>query len=352
MKLVWHADHLIEEDWLRYIFGDLIEDEITDLDLHVFDDDAIHVVSGNWSPMQTYERYFQECRERCKHIILVHVSDEWFSGSYRLYQYFDLVIRWNHTYLASGGGIVTIPLGYPNGTGGSLRPADQRQYAWSFIGEIKSSRIAMAAAFDGFAPQFMTRTDSLASTNPKRLRKAEFDTVLEDTVFAPCPMGNATIDTTRMYESLEFGCIPLVEVRFSLDYYANLLGPNPIPAFRSWREARRYAENAYHDKASLLGKQAEIRNWWQSYKATMSSQVREVIRGPSHALELHRYAAKFRNRFAFIHEPLRIIELLRHQSAGSLLRRLAHPTGPLTRIIADMSGGRFGTPASVVIKDR
>jgi hypothetical protein len=33
-----------------------------------------------------------------------------------------------------------------------------------------------------------------------------------------------------------------------------------------------------------------------------------------------------------LHEPLRLAELLRHQSGSSLLRRIRHPGGPLRRI--------------------
>lgn len=342
MKLVWHADadDLVERDWLRYIFGDVVESEITDFDLTCFEDDTMHVVSGNWAPLPAYDSYFQECRARCRRIILVHVSDEYFSGGYRLYRHFDLVIRWNHTYLAEGSGILTVPLGYPNETGSSMRPVDQRQFAWSFIGGVKSSRIAMLAAFDGLAPQFLNLIIR-GEAGSRRLSKAEYDAALEDTVFVPCPMGNATFDTGRVYEGLEFGCIPLLESRVTLDYYANLFGPHPIPTFRNWAEARRFAENAYQDKSFLLAKQAEISSWWQSYKNEMCAQVREAIRGPSCAPDLQRYAAKLRNRFALVHEPLRIIELVRHQTAGSLLRRLCRPAGPLARIMADASGGKL-----------
>jgi hypothetical protein len=342
MKLIWHADHLIEEDWLRYIFGNVIDSEFVDLDMTCFVDNSVHVVSSLWAPLSAYTDYFKQCRERCKHLVLVHVSDEYFSGGYRLYQYFDLVVRWNHTYLADSPGIVTVPLGYPNGTGHASIPADQRNYAWSFIGQIKSSRIAMAAAFDGFTPQFLTRTDSLAQSNPKRLSKAEFDAVLAASVFAPCPMGNATIDTTRVYESLEFGCIPLVEIRPTLDYYTNLLGPHPMPTFRNWSDARRYAENLFNDKPALLRKQAEIVQWWTNYKSNMCAQTQAAMTGPSHAADLQQFANGWRNRSAALHEPLRLAEILRHQTAGSLARRLARPGGPLKRIVLETL--RIGSP--------
>ncbi|MGD0105374.1 MAG: hypothetical protein ABSC06_15215 [Rhodopila sp.] len=337
MKLIWHEDDLLEQDWLRYLFGDLIETEITDLDLRCFDDNCIHVVSSNRAPLVAYTRYFADCRAQCKRLILVHVSDEWFSGGYKLYEYFDLVIRWNHTYLADHPGIITVPLGYPNATGHSRKPADQRRYAWSFIGEIKSSRIAMAAAFKDFAPQFMLSTDSLSAPTggSRRLSKVAFDRVLEETVFVPSPMGNATMDTCRVYEGLELGCIPILELRPSLDYYTNLFGPNPLPAFHNWSAARRFAEQMFKNPSALLRVQAEICNWWESYKAKICTQVREAISGPSHASDLQHYGAMLRNRIAVVHQPLRIAELLRHQTSSSLLRRLARPGRPLKRIMRD-----------------
>jgi hypothetical protein len=153
--------------------------------------------------------------------------------------------------------------------------------------------------------------------------------------FSPCPMGNATIDTSRVYESLEFGCIPLVELRLSLDYYKNLLGPNPLPAFHDWREARQFMERLIRDKSALLAKQTETMDWWKAYKDGLRTEVREAINGASRAQELQRFSGLVRNRFPLVHQPLRIIELLRHQSAGSLWRRLARPSGPLKRILRD-----------------
>jgi hypothetical protein len=335
MKLIWHADHLSERDWLAFIFGDLVQEEITDLGLTRFDDNSIHVISSNWAPLASYTDYFRQCRIRCKRVVLVHISDEWFSGGYQLYQHFDLVIRWNHSWLTRHPGIVTVPLGYFNDTGSSDRPANQRRHVWSFVGEIKSSRIAMAAALDSLEPKFITRVDSVSNPNGRRLSKAEFNAVLEDTVFSPCPMGNATIDTSRVYESLEMGCIPLVELRFSLDYYKNLLGPNPLPAFHDWRAARQFVERLIRDKPALLAKQTEIMGWWKAYKYRMRTEVREAINGPSRAQELRRFSGLVRNRLPLVHEPLRIVEILRHQSAGSLSRRLVRPIGPLKRILRD-----------------
>jgi hypothetical protein len=334
VKLVWHADNLLEVDWLRDVLGDLVEEECTDLDLACFDDDCIHVVSSNWQPLPAYEDYFRESRARCRRLVLLHTSDEWLSGGYALYRHFDAVIRNFATGLARHEGIWTIPEGYANGTrtAGSVRPITERPYVWSFTGEIKASRIDMASALAGLEPNFLTSTTSIHEDGGRKLSKAEFDDVLENTIFSPCPMGNVILETWRLYESLELGCIPIVETRASIDYFSGLFGPHPIPSFRSWQAARHYVQRALADKPSLLRKQLEVCEWWTAKKQEARRQVRDAATGPSRHAALQRYGALARNRHPILHEPLRLVELLRHQTGTSLMRRIKRPGGPLRRI--------------------
>ncbi len=334
MKLIWHADNLLEVDWVRDILSDVVEEECTDLDLTCYDDDCIHVVSSNWQPLPAYEDYFHECRARCRRLVLLHTSDEWFSGGYALYRHFDAVIRNFATGLTQHEGIWTIPEGYSNGTrtGQAVRPITERPYVWSFTGEIKASRADMADAFAGLQPNFMTSTASIYAGGGKKLSKPEFDSVLDNTIFSPCPMGNAILETWRLYESLELGCIPIVETRASLDYFTYLFGPHPIPSFRSWRAARCYAERALADKSSLREKQLQVLSWWTDKKRDVRNQVRRAVTGPSHHTALRAFGALARNRYPLLHEPLRLMELLRHQSSSSLMRRMKRPGGPLRRI--------------------
>jgi hypothetical protein len=332
MKLIWHIEGLLERDWLLDLFGDLVEEEVIDRALTCFDDDSIHVMSSNFATPAEFDAYFTECRAKCRNLVLFHASDEWFSGSYGLYRHFDHVIRTYHTYLADHGGVLTIPLGYPNGTpvDAASPLAGARKYAWSFIGEFKASRIAMRKAFDGFKPEFITNADS------HRMSKSEFDEVLQSTMFSPCPMGNVMLETWRLYESLELGCIPLIEKRLAIDYYANLLGPNPVPAFHSWNAARRYAEELLADRHGLNLTQGRIRDWWIAHKDRVREQVRATLNGPSQARELQGFAKYIRNRYPAVYQPLRLTELLRHQSIGSLRQRLVRPSGPLKRIVDDV----------------
>ena len=337
MKLIWHADNLLEVDWLRNVLGNLVEEECTDLDLTCFDDDCIHVVSSNWRPLPAYENYFRECRARCRRLVLMHLSDEWFSGGYALYRHFDAVIRNFATDLARHQGIWTIPEGYANGTRtpGSVRPVTERPYVWSFTGEIKASRVDMAEAFAPLKPNFLAGTTSIYQQGGRKLSKAEFDDVLENTVFSPCPMGNVILETWRLYESLELGCIPIIETRATLDYFTGLWGPHPIPSFGRWDAAHHYAERALADKPCLLRQQSDIQGWWKAKKEQVRRQVREAATGPSHRAALQSYGALARNRYPMLHEPLRLGELLRHQTGTTLMRRLKRPAGPLKRIASE-----------------
>ena len=131
----------------------------------------------------------------------------------------------------------------------------------------------MVAALEGIEPAFVARTDSISNASGKRLSKAEYNDLLATPVFAPCPMGNVILDNWRLYESLLFGCIPLVERRLSIDYFANLLGPNPIPSFRTWRDARHYVQTTFSDKRGLLRLQDTIGAWWTAHKAKLRAQV-------------------------------------------------------------------------------
>jgi len=144
------------------------------------------------------------------------------------------------------------------------------------------------------------------------------------------------LETWRLYESLELGCIPLIEKRLAIDYYKNLFGQNPVPAFHSWSAARRYAEELLADSHKLNLAQGRIRDWWIAQKDRVRAQVRTTLSAPSHAGELKHFANYMRNRYIAAYQPLRLAELLRHQSLSSLRQRLVRPAGPLKRIVDDV----------------
>jgi hypothetical protein len=336
MKLVWHfSKEFLETEWIRDLFSEVVDSEVVDLDLKCFDDFTIHAISSKISSAASYGEYFRTCRARCSQILLIHISDEWFSGGYDIYQYFDGVVRIYGSYLTTWSGILTIPLGYTNDTRhpSVIRPTSQRKYAWSFTGEIKASRQAMMQAFKTFSPSFSLPTASIDVPGGK-ISKSKFDEILEDSVFSPCPMGNVLADTWRLYESLELGCIPLIERRLTLDYFTTLFGSHPLPVFKSWTDARDFAEHLFCHKDDLALKQLTIATWWRDYKTMLRANIKDLA-ATSHSLQLRQFGTFKRNQHRLLHEPLRLIELLRHQTVSTLALRLSRPVGPFKRIMRE-----------------
>jgi len=51
----------------------------------------------------------------------------------------------------------------------------------------------MINALKGIVPSLLVQTPGLGDTSGRRLTKAEYNEVLENTIFSPCPMGNAMV---------------------------------------------------------------------------------------------------------------------------------------------------------------
>jgi hypothetical protein len=333
MKLVWHHPLMRQKDWIRFIFGNVITGEIEDPDFTCFEDDTIHVVSMIFHPLRVMEDYFQQCRRVCKNIVLYHAGDEWFSGGCGPYKYFDNVVRELPSFFTRSEGIACIPLGSPTKEpfNHSWKPASQRKFIWSFAGEIRNTRIEMVKHFDR-----VPRGNLIDTNSSQPLSTSEYYELLRESVFAPCGMGNIITETWRVYEAIESGAIPLVERRMTLDYYGHLFVKHPIPTFSNWRDAATFAKGMMNDEKALDFFQRDITTWWKEYKNKLVDQITTML-SRSHNDSLLKYSRRPINNNMFLHESLRVVELLRHQSAQNLRRRLVNPIAPMRRILLGLS---------------
>jgi len=149
-----------------------------------------------------------------------------------------------------------------------------------------------------------------------RLSGQEYLSLIEDTVFVPCPMGNVHLESFRLYEALDCGCIPIVERRPWLDYFTLLFGEHPLPTVSHWRDAPRLiSELNQEGPACLQLKQDEIQDWWRSYREKLSSILENVLqenRDRTSRVQL-RWPADTRWRG--------FIELLQHHNKTALAAR-------------------------------
>jgi Exostosin family len=193
-------------------------------------------------------------------------------------------------------------------------PAGQRPYLWSFAGVLKASRFEMVKALREVGPNYI----HAIPTKDQRIAKARYLELLEHSTFAPCPMGNVIMESHRLYESLEAGCIPILERRSFVHYHERLLRDPPLIFVRSWREARQkmlaLAED--HTKLDLL--QRKMYEWWLDFKKDLKTRVTALAdMGFS-----QRGTPGVRVRPVAVIPGWHYAEMLRHQSATALLWRV------------------------------
>lgn len=136
---------------------------------------------------------------------------------------------------------------------------DSRRELVSVLGKRTDGRLEVS---DGFA---------------QGLDRAAYFEMMARTAIAPCPMGNASPDTLRLYEALEAGCLPITERRMpgwpdGFDYFATVNGdefgaePIPWPRVNSWSELPAILDRYADDLGGLQREMTRCLAWWIGYK--------------------------------------------------------------------------------------
>ncbi|HEY0786650.1 MAG TPA: hypothetical protein VGD62_12330 [Acidobacteriaceae bacterium] len=312
LTAIWQSHDNRENDWIAELFGDHIQEHVYDcshalvMDNCIVLDKFIH---------KNPPAYYQQFRDRTN-VFLFHLSDEHYHGGYQAYQYFNGVFRtcWSSIFKPS---VMQLPLGYSNGVKLDHPPklSSERTHLWSFVGETeRATRPEMIKALASVRPHLNHSTDQGPSTV---LSPSAYKTILEETVFAPSPMGRLNMECFRTYEALECGSIPIVEKRATLDFYKGLLGPNPLLTVRRWSHAPALMRELTQSPAALNALQAEIASWWKATKLRLAGEVSAVIESRAHSPKSAAPSTR-----AYYRLPLwQQVHLARHHSATALARR-------------------------------
>ena len=320
--LIWQVPQAAERAWIRELFSDCLVDERDDCHSLAVDNSIVIDARIRRAP----EDYYSRIAFR-RNVFLFHLGDEWYDPHYEKYSNFNGVFRNYASSAFNPSFVMGLPLGYYN-----FRPqasqipiATSRKYVWCFLGQLnKASRPEMARALSGIGPNLVHATDSQQSP---RFTVETYHRALFESVFVPCPMGNVNLESFRVYESLECGAIPILELRHTLDYFRLTLGDHPLPTFRSWDSAAQFVRSLMADPALLLAKQEECITWWQRYKITLKGQIREF-------LESHADGPKVGSAGVWGYQKMpgwRSLELLRHHSSPAILRRIAKESKRLVK---------------------
>ncbi len=324
LNVVWcnPPAYLWEEDWIRSILTGFELAEFHAPQLDCYPDGALFVISSNFHPLRDAHARMRGPLASVKGKGLFHLSDEWYSGGYEFYREFDFALRNHHSSIFRNKGILTLPLGLTNGAKNTshITPASQRPYIWTFAGTRTATRMQMYGAFESLRPSLAYWYDLRRQERPP-LDRREFKKLLSQTIFQPCPMGNVMLETFRVYEALEMGCIPLIEQRTWMPYYDRLLPDHPLPSFTQWQAARTFVET-YRDKPEELDRlQQRVHGWWQQTKTGLSDEVSNFITAGLNGAFTKDLSQDWQSRSGMGHQLWRLQELVRHGNRASLTER-------------------------------
>lgn len=313
--------------WLNEIFGGFLRDSIVDQKREIVGD---HVIVFDYFVTAWKDSYYSRFRGR--DAFLVDMSDEFYDFDPEIYANFRGVIRayWSDVFRPQH--VHFLPLGY-----GKFKPAEvgvipastEREYVWSFLGQVnKSSRPEMARALARVEPHLLFATDEVpgvvmwnrAPSGPRRYSTAENAAILKNSIFAPCPMGNANQECFRVYESLESGTIPILEKHFRFDYFRGMLGDHPLPTMASWNEASRWIRRMLENPAEINVLQRRCTDWWKTYKEKEVASLGEFMAERSAADGVASVNDIVLPKFSRPGWQMR--ELIKHHSMGALTRRV------------------------------
>lgn len=279
--LIWQIPEVFwEYDWIREMFQEVPFKEIWDGSFEQVRDRAIIVVGG--LNQEKLDAYLNKFKERNFTFGLIHLSDEWYSDPTHCYNSAAFVYRnyWHKNFLTSPH-VRSFPLGYKNGFWGNchnreIKEAKRRAFTWSFAGQInKSTRIAMISQMKKIPSYFIHEIQTFA--DPKSLAPEKYRDLLLDSLFVPCPRGGWNLDSFRVYEALECGCIPIVE-KGPLDYFTKFLGEHPFLTVGSWDEAPALIENALKNPEQLEKLRNVCQEWWKTYKRNLQHEVAKTVK--------------------------------------------------------------------------
>ena len=274
-----------EREWLQELLGKDTPFQVeTLIDGKEMPDKPIVIVQK--PHIELYMALFSIWEEEKIPYYVLHLSDEFASdpisfynfsqclGVVRMYPRSDIPEAVKHK-------VVVLPLGYHwTMAGGSEDPLTKtprlpfRNTVWSFYGTGWQDRSTLLQPLKNIQPNSLLLVDTWESK--EKLTRNQYVARMLDTVFVPCPRGN-NVETFRLYEALECGCIPIyVKSQNDTEYLKMLQEELGLLPVSSWEEANALIAHLWKEKILLETYRNSILTQWKVWKAKLSEKVRQV----------------------------------------------------------------------------
>ena len=202
---------------------------------------------------------------------ILHMSDEFCEDPIHFYSFPQIkaVLRF-YPRPELNKKVLTIPLGYHWQNTREVSPINKREYTWSFCGtnwKNRSTELEPLLDINRHYVEFYPDWNF-----PGQKSEKEFITLLLNTCFIPCPRGN-NIETFRIYEALECGCIPVFTELPSILVDSGI----PFLVRKSWVEIASIIREMVSDSESLLKYQTTLMRAWKMYKEELKVKVKQLL---------------------------------------------------------------------------
>lgn len=281
VHVIWQIDknHFYESDWVEEVLSKVHYNEIIDGNYEIIENNSIVIICLHDNTK--YREYFAEYDKKQFKYAIVHVGDELYGHPTDCYANAQFVLRnyWHKKFLNQKN-VYAFPVGYKrefwkNATK-SIKNSKERKYTWSFAGQIvhKPTREAMIIHLKTVPNYFIHETFTWA--DPNSLSTNDYRELLLNTIFVPCPTGWWNLDSFRIGEALECGCIPIVEKK-PFDYFSRLFsGKYPFLAVDTWDKAPALINELLANPIKLEQTRQRCHRWWLSRKKTMKNKVAQL----------------------------------------------------------------------------
>lgn len=270
---------LYERKWLEDIFGG------KHIICKTFNNFNIIPPNNSWFIVQRphlekFNNYFKLLANKNIGFKVLHLSDEFCNDDISFYTLpnCNYVIRnYLRVDIPSSDHILTIPLGYHHATRVQNIRFKDRKLLWSFHGTNWFGRKAILDDLNEIIPNSCHIIPDW--NHPSMTREIDYIRILNNTRFVPILPGN-NIETFRLYEALEAGCIPIY-VGNNSEYgeiYSTWLKDNlGIIDSTNWVSAKKYM-NLPEEKYEILENyRTRLLDNWNKWKERIRDIISKVI---------------------------------------------------------------------------
>lgn len=231
--------------------------------------------------------------------ILIHYNDKYYMHDIDVYKQYNckLIIRSYYMPTVNNKIIfVPIPFNLIN-----VVPPDysifSRNYIWSFCGKISKvhipelpGKLVHPLLLSLYKNQRHIVLKSLLSydkmnniyhdSTNNHIDSDSYTAMLQKSIFVPCLKGSYNIDTLRIYESLECGCIPIIIDRAvfqNYNYCRKQLGDIPIIYISDYDKFEDMILKLLSNPEELEKKRKSIQSKWFNYKLSTKNKIKALL---------------------------------------------------------------------------